>query len=178
MIILARHAKVIIDNNTIPAKDMGNFIRKYNEADIEKVLPLDFPKADIYMSSKLKRSIKSIKLLGKKADIIDQSFNEADLPYANLKLIKLPAKIWAIIFRIAWLFGYSNHSESYNDAKKRAILATDILIKHHKNNQTILLIGHGIMNRLILKVLKSRGYILNKKTGSGNWGYTILQYKP
>ena len=177
MIILVRHAKVIINSSIIPAKDMGTFIRKYNEADIEKEFPNGLPEADIYISSKLKRSIESTKLLGKEADIIDGSFNEADLPYADWTLIKLSAKIWATIFRIAWLFGYSNHSESYHNSKKRAILSANILIKHDKNNQTVLLVGHGVMNKLILKVLKSRGYSVGTKTGSGNWGYTILQYK-
>ena len=167
----------MINGSTIPAKDMGNFIRKYNEADIEKELPNRFPEADIYIASRLKRSIESTKLLGKEANKIDENFNEADLPYTDGELVKLPAKIWTVIFRIAWLFGYSRHSESYYDAKKRSILAADILMEHLKTNKTVLLMGHGVMNRLILKVLKSRGYSIATKTGSGSWGYTILQRK-
>jgi len=116
--------------------------------------------------------------MGLKPNKIDKVFNEAQLPYANMKNFKLFAKIWAVLFRIAWLFGYSNNSKSYSDTKNSAISASKILIQYENKNKNkkVMLIGHGVMNRLILKVLKRRGYIISKRARSNkNFGYIVLQ---
>ena len=38
-IILMRHAKVVIENETIYAREMKDFIEAYNSAEIEKTQP-------------------------------------------------------------------------------------------------------------------------------------------
>jgi len=177
MIILMRHAEVIMDNKPIYAQEMASFITAYDEGKIHKDVPMDLPVSDIYVCSALKRSVESLKLMGYEPQMIDKVFNEAQLPYADMKSFKLSAKIWAPLFRIAWLFGYSNHSESYSDAKKRAVSAAEILMQYDDGNKKVMLMGHGVMNRLILKVLKNRRYTVSKKTGSGNWGYLVLEPK-
>nr|WP_244309277.1 hypothetical protein [Pseudomonas duriflava] len=40
---------------------------------------------------------------------------------------------------------------------------------------TVLLLGHGIMNRLIAKQLKRRGWEQNVKQGSDYWSYAIFE---
>ena len=84
-------------------------------------------------------------------------------------------KVWAPILRVAWLFGYKNNSESFAEAKQRAELGADMLIEFAKENKTVLLIGHGIMNRLIAKAFIKRGAVQKEQTGDGNLAYRILE---
>ena len=174
-IILVRHAKVCIDNWIIYASDMGKFIEFYNSADIEEELNTNIPKAEVYVASQLKRSLVSLELLGVEVTVSDAVFNEAQLPYVDKRGIKLPAMLWAPIFRVMWLFGYSNHSESYTKAKERAEKGADMLVNLAKENRSVLLMGHGVMNRLIIKALKKRGWLVVQKQGSGNGEYSIMK---
>ena len=176
-IILLRHAKVLMENETIYASDMKYFIEAYNSAEIRNSKPDRLPKADIYLCSGLKRSQDSLALLEYKPELIDNSFNEAELPYADWRGLKIPAKIWAIIFRIAWIFGYSKHSESYKEAKERAKVATDKLLYFANSKKDVMLLGHVVMNRIITKELIHRGYRVVEKTGRGNWGYSVMESK-
>jgi len=178
-IILVRHAEVKIDNPRIYSNQIKTWIEEYNSAPIElskvsQELKELVENADILLASKLIRTSETLKIFNKEPDYTFEIFNEAELPYNDLTTFKMPAKIWALLFRIAWLFGYSRNSESYKDTKKRAELAAKKLIDFAKEHENILLVGHGVMNRLIVKALQKRGLELKEKSGSGNLGYTIL----
>jgi len=179
-IILLRHAKVKIDIPFIYSNQMKEFIDAYNQAPIEISTVRDELKslmdsADIVLSSELSRTKETLKYLGKEAEQSDSTFNEAELPYANGTIVKLPATVWAVLFRIMWVFGYSKHSESYKEAKVCAKLSADKLIAYAKADKNVLLVGHGVMNKLISKELIHSGVTLVKKTGNGNLGYTVFQ---
>jgi len=179
-IILLRHAKVNIDNPMICSRDMKKFIEAYDHAPIEPFIVEDEIKAimadaDIVLSSDMCRTKETLTYLGTKVQKCDTVFNEAQLPYADGKIIKLPASWWAAIFRLMWLFGYDRESESYQEAKVQARLSADMLIKYAQNHQTVLLVGHGVMNHLITKVLLQRGVLLVKKTDHSNLAYSILK---
>ena len=179
-IILLRHAKVIIDNPKIYSNQMGEFVDRYNSAPIENAEPSSRVKelvgsADIVVTSKLSRTVQTLSLFNKEPNLSSEIFNEAQLPYSNRRFIKLPAKVLAPIFRVLWLFGYKNHSESFAEAKHRAELGADMLIEFSKENKSVLLVGHGIMNRLIVKALVKRGAVAKEKTGDANLTYKILE---
>ncbi len=159
---------------------MGEFIKEYNSAPIENADPSSRVKelvesANIVVTSKLSRTVQTLNLFNKKPNLSSKIFNEAQLPYSNRRFIKLPAKVWAPIFRVAWLFGYKSNSESFAEAKRRAELGADMLIGFSKENKTLLLVGHGIMNRLIVKALVKRGAVVKEKTGDANLTYKILE---
>ena len=179
-IILLRHAKVKIDIPFIYSRKMKDFIEAYNQSpiefdDVSGKLKSIMDSADIVLSSELSRTKETLKYLGKEAQHSDTIFNEAELPYANGKIVKLPATAWAVLFRIMWIFGYSKQSESYKEAKARAKLSADKLIAYAKADKSVLLVGHGVMNKLISKELIHSGVTLVKKTGNGNLGYTVFQ---
>jgi len=179
-IVLVRHGKVKVNIPSIYSKQMKEFIETYNQAPIEfytisNELQSIIDNADIVLSSELSRTKETLKYLGREAQESDALFNEAALPYMNGNIVKLPATLWAVIFRIMWILGYSKHSESYKEAKIRAREATDKLIEYAKRNKKVVLLGHGVMNKLISKELIHRGVTLLEKTGSGNLGYTIFQ---
>jgi len=179
-IILLRHAKVKLDIPFIYSRQMKKFIEAYNQApveldDVSDALKSIMDSVDIVLSSELSRTKETLKYLGKEAQESNAIFNEAALPYANVKMVKLPATAWAVLFRIMWIFGYSKQSESYKEAKVRAKLSADKLIAYTKVDKSVLLVGHGVINKLISKELMHSGVTLVEKTGNSNLGYTVFQ---
>lgn len=92
-------------------------------------------------------------------------------------MLKFNPKVWLIFFRILWLFGYSQNCESFKETKLRAKKATEKLIDLSKQHKAIILVGHGIMNRLIRKELILYKWDETKKLKSNNWNYGIFKLK-
>ena len=171
-IILLRHSKVDIKNKNIYANELKNYIKEYNCSNIilqsNNKIATTYQENNILICSNLKRSIQTVNnVFNKKANYINELFNEAELPYPNNKLLKLPVSLWLIIFRILWFFGYSKNSQSYKETKIRAKKSAQLLIKISKeHNKDIVLIGHGIMNRLIKNELKEENYNIEIKNNN------------
>ncbi|WOE68853.1 phosphoglycerate mutase family protein [Hydrogenimonas thermophila] len=183
-IILLRHGEVDIkDYKNIPADQFGKWIIDYNHSDIKSEFSSKnetknlLNKTDILICSNLKRSIQSAKIFNKTPFEINDVFNEAELPYSNWHLLKLNPKVWLIFFRILWLLGYSKNCESYKEAKIRAKKATKRLIELSKQNKPVILIGHGIINRLIRKELILQKWNETKKAKNKNWDYGVFELK-
>ena len=183
-IILLRHGEVDIKNyENISASQFGKWIIEYNNSDIKS----DFSskdqikdllnETDILICSNLKRSIQSIEIFNKIPFETNDIFNEAELPFLNWNLLTLNPKVWLISFRILWFFGYSQNCESFKKTKERAKKATEKLIELSNQNKTVILIGHGIMNKLIQKELISLKWEETKDTHSNNWDYGIFELK-
>jgi len=181
-IVLLRHGEVNVDNNTkISAYQFKDWINKYNNSNIRHKIPnknkvksiLD--KADIILASKLKRSIQSIEIFKKTAYEKHNIFNEAQIPYSTWTTIKFTPKLWLIIFRTLWFFGYSKNSKSLKETKILANEAAIKLITLTNSNNYIVLVGHGIMNRLISKVLIKKGWKNTKKSKNQNWDFSIFK---
>jgi len=163
-IILIRDAGVKIPRH-IPlyAKEMGKFVERYKYAEIKKEMPsLKINKilndSDKVFCSELKRSVDSLVLLGKTADVQDRVFNEVETPYPRWKWFKVYPDIWLALFRGLWRLGYSSHSESFKEAKIRAEKATVKLINSSCYHPTVTLLGHTIMNKFIAKALVKKGW--------------------
>lgn len=181
-IILLRHGEVDIQNNqNISANQFEKWIIKYNNSNIKPEFESKneiknlFDQTDILISSNLKRSVQSIEIFDKTPFETSSIFNEAQLPFSNWKVLKLHPQIWLVTFRLLWLLGYSKNSESFKEAKKRAKNATKKLIELSNQNKTILLVGHGIMNKLIQKELIALNWIESKKLQNKNWYYGIFE---
>lgn len=181
-IVIVRHAKVLFNKQKIYPNEMGKWLNQYNIDEISEEIPGDksfrivMDKSEIFLCSSMPRSLASLELYGKTSNHIDKVFDEVSLPYPNKRgFFKLSPPLWRIVFRIAWLFGYSQNSESIKDAKLRAKKATTLLIESSKNGNVTLL-GHGIMNRLIVKELEREKWKTLKKFNSNNWGYGVFEY--
>lgn len=73
-----------------------------------------------------------------------------------------------------WLCGFSRNVEPLGIAKQRAVQAVDILVTSVKaSNGPVLLMGHGVMNRLIAKELISQGWKERRRQGNGYWNAAI-----
>ena len=183
-IILLRHGEVDVkDYKNISANQFDKWIIEYNNSDIKSKFSSKneiknlFNETDILICSNLKRSIQSIEIFDKIPFETNDIFNEAQLPFSNWKLLKLSPKIWLVIFRLLWLFGYSRNSESFKETKQRAKNATEKLIELSTLNKTIILVGHGVMNKLIQKELISKRWNEVKKAKNDNWDYGIFELR-
>ncbi len=122
-------------------------------------------------------SIDTLTLLGKKADYIDKIFTEIEFLYTNKKIMKLSLFTWAFLFRLAWIIGFSGGSKSYKENKIEALKASKILITLARKKNCVMLVGHGLKNRLIAKALKKEGWIESKKMRMNNLDYGIFEIK-
>lgn len=175
-----RHGEVVLERRKkITSREFPDWIKSYNGA---TVLP-DPGKwgilngTDAIVCSSLRRSVDSAGLAGQKPLESNTLFDEAGLPYSPSSLFRLTPNCWAVIFRLLWLFGYSKNSESMNEAKKRARSAAFRLDEISQKHGTVLLVGHGVMNRLIGRSLVKQGWRNTKKLPNTHWGYGIFEKK-
>jgi broad specificity phosphatase PhoE len=174
-IILMRHGNPSFSGGRkVAAHEMSRWIQQYDLSCIGDDQPPEASRvlahrALMVFSSTLPRAISSAHNLNLKPEIIDKIFREAELPVYLIPAVKLSPFCWVIVFRLMWLCGMSKKAESLAMAKRRARQATGMLVEHARENTgPVLLIGHGIMNRLIAKELISLGW--KKRTGAGK-GY-------
>ena len=180
-IALLRHGKPkALSSAPISACQFSEWISRYDDSGIaENSAPakanLEYAnKCDVLVCSSLPRSIQSAELLSSDQPLVsDKLFCEAGMPCAQRKTLKLPPKVWAVLFRVFWYFGYSRNSESYSDARKRASMAAHKLVALAEEHRSVMLVGHGIINRLIARELKSLGWSGPANPGSLYWDYRI-----
>ena len=187
-IILMRHGKPTYTGNPkVTCDEMADWIAQYNLSDTGGAIPPESSKAiaskaALIMSSPLPRALSSLSALGCQPDIIDQVFSEAELPLIRIHGLKLPPAYWLVFFRLMWLCGMSKMVESSGMARARALKAAELLVMHaKKSNGGVLLMGHGVMNRLIARELISLGCTENCRQGREHWSigvYTLSNVKP
>ncbi|WP_434585364.1 histidine phosphatase family protein [Klebsiella sp. R390] len=175
-IILMRHGKPsFIGNSKVTSREMTDWITQYNLSEIGRDTPPESSVALAFsalcvISSPLPRAISSLNALGCHTGLTDDIFREADLPVYCIPGMRLYPAHWAILFRIMWFCGMFREVGSLAMAKRRARQAADILIDLvHKNNGPVLLMGHGIMNRLIARALMSKGWKEHRRAGNAYW---------
>ncbi|MDX8047080.1 histidine phosphatase family protein [Gracilibacillus sp. S3-1-1] len=131
--------------------------------------------AKIVLTSDLKRSVDSVKILNPEVKTISATlFRETELPTLLMKLLnlKLRTSIWAVILRLLWFSGYSNECESLSDAKQRAKKASQRLIDYADEYNSVVLVGHGFFNMFIAKELQKKGWKGKRKVGVKHWNCT------
>jgi broad specificity phosphatase PhoE len=128
--------------------------------------------------SDLPRSIESAKALGvSNICLVDSVFRESDLPYAEWRYPRLALFTWFLFFRAIWFLGYSNNGEPISSARKRAEIAFLKLKRMANEHGSVMLIGHGIINRLVAKELRMNGWRGPKNPGDNYWEYGIYEYR-
>ncbi|MDY0406768.1 histidine phosphatase family protein [Virgibacillus sp. 179-BFC.A HS] len=134
-------------------------------------------KANIVITSDLKRSIDSAKLLNLHGKYItDPLFREVEIPanISSLKGLTFKPATWSVISRLLWFCGYSRDCESLIHARVRAEKAANVLVEYAKEHTNVVLVGHGFFNMLIAKELRKMGFRGRRKTNSRHWGITTF----
>ncbi len=182
-ITLMRHGKpVLAKTGWITPIEMEGWIEWYNRSEVTAD---DAPIATIQIvntstcivASTASRALSSAQALGLGVSVTDKVFCEAQLPYPLWRFPRLPAFVWAAFFRLCWFWGYSQGAESIRAAKDRARVAAEKLIMLAANGP-VLLVGHGIMNRLIAKELVVLGWVSSGRHESKYWSATVYQLQP
>jgi broad specificity phosphatase PhoE len=182
-IVILRHGKPVIPSlGKLSASAFSEWVDKYNAAGL---CPTSQPtnhamkRADdcnAVVCSALPRSVESAKAFNNKGFFLsDPIFNEAGLPVANWQTMKLSPKTWAVVFRLLWLLGYSRNSESFKDAKSRASEAVERLSEIAQRYESVLLVGHGVYNRILANELRRHGWLGPKNPGSRYWAFGVYE---
>ena len=95
------------------------------------------------------------------------------MPHFDRSFLTLPAMGWFVLLRIMWLFGFRKNGESFTQAKFRAKQAANKLIALAEKNDKVILVGHGLMNRLIAKQLRLKGWQGPVSPGKKYWEYGV-----
>ena len=178
-----RHGKpAFIASEKIESREMCNWIARYDLSDTGEDTPPDSSKslavsASRIISSPLPRALSSLRALGLKPDVIDEAFREADLPVFHLPGLRLSPIVWAAIFRVMWLCGLSRNAERMGKAKQRAAQAANNLVGlANASDGPVLLMGHGVMNQLIARELRSLGFKECCIQGNSYWNASIYRF--
>jgi len=182
-IVLARHGRLSWDFRTpIPGHALGEWLRG------EAVAPLDAvsrPGADLerlsrtaqcLVASPLRRSRDSAQLLAPRAvPLIDPCFREAELPSGFRSGLRLRPLMWAGIARSAWFCGWSDGVESFKAARDRAASAASLLTRHAEAFGAVVLVGHGLMNILIARRLRTSGWRGPRFPSPAHWSFGVYE---
>jgi len=183
-IYLIRHAKPNLSKRFLSsASQAQSYIENYNKAPIHEIdlnrVKIDLNKPhQIYCSSLVRSQETALSLFGDSYVIVSDSvFREFELKIVHANsIIQLPLDLWKGVSRLFWLMGFNHESiESYKEAKKRVVLSVDNLEKLAGQEETAILVGHGMINAAITKELRKRGWDVICKKGHLNLGATILQ---
>lgn len=177
-----RHGKPAFTGSAkVTSREMSNWIAEYDLSDTGEDIPPESSKslafsASRIISSPLPRALSSLKALGLEPDVIDEVFREAGLPVFHIPGFRLSPFMWAAFFRVMWLCGLSRKVERVGIAKRRAIQAVDILVASAKvSDGPVFLMGHGMMNRLIARELRSLSFKEYRCQGNGYWSASIYR---
>jgi broad specificity phosphatase PhoE len=126
------------------------------------------------VTSDLQRAIDSAHLMG--VEISEQSslLREARLPHPNMLPWSMSWKTAIAICRVAWLFGYSRNADGINHDRARARRAAKWLSVLAEEQDEMVVIGHGIMNRMIIEQLVSSGWSRTESSHNGYWSYQVI----
>jgi broad specificity phosphatase PhoE len=181
-IILMRHGKPIVDQLArIAPVEMGRWIESYNLSVVETD---NVPAASLHLAaspaivvaSTSSRTLSSVQALGRIPVITDPLYCEAELPFTLWRFPRLSPFIWVAFFRLLWFCGYSRGTASLQATQTRARVAAQRLISLAEQGN-VLLVGHGIMNRLIGKELIALGWSCLKKQKRSYWSAGIYWFQ-
>ncbi|NVZ20931.1 histidine phosphatase family protein [Pseudomonas costantinii] len=176
-----RHGEpALAATHKISMSEMKDWIEHYNRSEITRQPVPDASTqlaatATVIVSSNAPRALTSAQALGLEPAVVDALFCEAQLPHGDWRLPRLSPFTWAFIFRVLWLCGYSRNVESAGAARLRASTAAQRL-QSLAGEGPVLLLGHGVMNRMIAKQLLADGWTRQQRNGSQYWSAAVYRY--
>lgn len=182
-IVLLRHGRPdVVCKDKLGAAELQQWIDGYNRAglaadDTPPLSTIDRAlQCNVVVCSNLQRSVQSANALAIDRVLAAESlFRELDLPTANWGFLRLSPKTWIMLLRLMWFAGYSNNSESVKMAKQRVKTGTTRLKQIAEEYGSVLLIGHGMLNRFIARELLSSGWRGPRHPGKRHWEFGVYQ---
>lgn len=177
-IILLRLGKPTLElKGNLNSNEFKKLVIAYAQSGIKDSAPKQLKErfdSHYIVCSDLERSIQSAKSIGvKEIHLIDPLFKESDIPYFEQRYIKLPVAVWIVLYRLMWFFGFSKNGESFVAARNRAYAATSKLMTLAEEHDKVLLVGHGLMNRIIAKRLCVNNWTGPTSPGKKYWEFGV-----
>lgn len=181
-IVIARHGRPQSDGGSPAARrGLRGWVTGMEQAPLDPTLlpPPELVRlaaeAGCVVTSTLRRSLESAALLVPGRPLLtDPLFGEAGMPLATSDRRSLRPRRWNALGRIAWVLGWSRGRESWPAARARAKLAAARLAEIASEHESVVLVGHGLLNLLIQHALRVTGW-----SGGGwradYWSYVVLQ---
>jgi broad specificity phosphatase PhoE len=181
-ILLVRHGKPQVDHNTrIRGCEFARWVAEYDDAPIDRsFLPSPellarLTRIPCIMTSTMRRSVESASIFAPgRSALAEPLFREAGIPTGIPFRIALSPGSWDALSRAAWLLGMASGDESFQKARVRAAQAAARLVALAHQHGSVALVGHGMLNTLIIRALRGSGW-----TGTGTprvyWGSVSLQ---
>lgn len=182
-IILIRHGRPAWDFRTpICGYAFGEWRRGEDAAPLDPHSRPDLALEQLIRSaacvfaSPLRRSRESAVLLAPRAAaVIAAEFREADLPFAFRSGLRLRPELWGLLARSAWFCGWSTGVDSLSVVRERAANAATLLRERAARDDTVALVGHGMMNILIARELRTTGWRGPRMPSRRHWGFGIYE---
>lgn len=179
ILIIARHGKPALSRKVkLTWQGYKDWWVRYDEGGLKpdqkfpKKLSKWVGRADVIMSSPLRRAIESAELIsGRTVDVIEDRLVEAALPPPRLFKLKLRPKTWGTLSRIVWQLGWSGGMESRVEARARVNDMCDILASHAAEGKIVYVSAHGWINRMLKGSLTKRGWKMKSQNGDLHWSF-------
>ncbi len=181
-IILMRHGKPDFDfSRRVKATDFAHIIYEYDTAGIVDQPPTQAMELAqqcnaVVVSDLIRSGLSAHALKLENIVLTSDLFKEASLPYPSKGNLKFSISIWAVLLRVAWRLGYSQNGESFKAASNRAKEAAGVLMQLAEEHGSVLLVGHGVMNRLLAKALRKHSWQTEISPSSKHWAFGVYEY--
>jgi broad specificity phosphatase PhoE len=163
-ITLIRHARVdfVFPKSFGPAGQI-EASRGYNESPIDPSGITRIETDDAIFISELRRSRETAQVMfGDRPMIRSELFNEVPLVPFTSANIRLPALVWDVFGRIAWIFRKGSQPERKAQTRARADRAIDRI---EEVGRDCYVITHAFFLRTLFRQLKKRGYTTDSRLG-------------
>lgn len=158
MIVLIRHAKVDYAwRKRYRPADFDKACAEYNVSPIiQPNLCCESFSPDIIYVSGLRRTHRTAEVLFPgSAYVPDALFDEVEITSFTKLPIPLHVNTWFMLGRLQWIVNAGQQKESRKETLLRAEKAANLLIKHDGD---IAVVSHGLFLRVLVSVLKKKGY--------------------
>ena len=165
-IFLIRHARPkVAGKGFFDAAAARKYISDYDAAQVEEFVleheAIPFKKiTKVYCSTLVRSQLTARAIFGNDVQLsIDHTFREFERRIFSLPLLRLPIKLWLLSARLLWFLGFNSRDiETFKEARTRAQKAALILSEDAAQNQTTVLVAHGLLNNFIRRELKRMGW--------------------
>ncbi|NNC94902.1 MAG: phosphoglycerate mutase family protein [Chitinophagales bacterium] len=184
-IMLIRHGEPDLKKDGwVGRRGAEEYFRDYDSVNIiiPEFLPIHLKPGEVkcvYTSTLPRSSHTAMVLFGEGFDYCPMyMFREFERRVFNFISLRLPLKLWTTISRGLWIIGINQRDiESFRKAKKRAREGAEFLDERAMEDEKVILVAHGFLNRYLKKYLVDMGYELKVDGGSGYLSSSILVKK-
>jgi len=135
-----------------------------------------FGDAPVIVCSDYPRSIESaVRLAPTRQPRVSAAFREVGRPLQGNWKIRLPLNVWDRFSVVLWKLNLISGDESVHAARKRAHEATTELVSLAQTYSRVLFVGHGMVNALIGRDLRRRGWQGPRRVNDDYWGVVSFQ---